>query len=188
MISVFSKVSRSLYWFLVTVSTLWHTDKVCLFLQTPQHNKICQTKLHLPFVKCNLSFFFNVWCVLGLVGRNMLAAQASEVFLSSTNPLHSACCQKQLLHVVPYLPQHGGKSRDRWITTADQITRVLPNRGIKSVGLGPSLRSELPQGAVRGILPERPGALTRQGTTHPPWTRAEGAGWTAVALMGISKN
>lgn len=73
-------------------------------------------------------------------------------------------------------PQHGGKSRDRWITPADQIMRVLPNRGIKSVGLGPSLRSKLPQGAVWGILPQRLGAVTQQGTTHHPWTWAEGAG------------
>ena len=60
--SIFSKVRRSLYWFPVTASTLWHTDKVCLFPQTPQNNEMCQTKLHLPFVKRNLFGFLCLMC------------------------------------------------------------------------------------------------------------------------------
>ncbi|KAJ7423001.1 hypothetical protein BTVI_11672 [Pitangus sulphuratus] len=39
-----------------------------------------------------------------LLGRTMVAAQESEIFFISTNPLYTACCQKEFIHVVPYLP------------------------------------------------------------------------------------
>lgn len=103
----------------------------------------------------------------------MLAAQVSKVFFSSTNPLFTDCCQKELIHIVPYPPSM--QWRNQQTTTADPTKHVLFSRTINRRGLGLSSRSKVLQGAVQDIVSEHLGEITQQGATQclPGCTRKD---------------